>query len=413
MIGTILAIATSSCFCQLQGDALLDDLSYKAFRYFWEQSNVATGLTKDRAANLTTTDGYNVASIAATGYSLVAYAIGADRGWIGKSSARTRVRLTLQYLNTSGAKKNGWFYHFVNWQTGQRVWNSEVSSIDTAILIAGMLVAERYFADSQITASTNSILKAIDWHWMLTDGGAKPNSLTFCHGWTPESGFIPYRWDTYSEEMMLYVQAYGAYPALPLGCWAAVSKPMVTYGGYTVISGGPLFMHQMSHGFLDIKGIKQGSYDYWENSRQDTLASRQYCINNPKHYTGYGANFWGLSAGDTPDGYMALGAPGWGSDNGTIIPTSAIASVMFTPTESKAAADYIYSYRPAAYGRYGFSNGINPSRNWIDPDVIGIDLGMMLVGIANYKDNFVHKWSTAHPIIKSGILRMLLLTKKS
>lgn len=400
-----LVLATSPL--QLQDQALLDDLSYKAFRFFWEQSNVLTGFTKDRASNLGSPDSNTLSSIAATGYSLAAYAIGWERGYISRQSALLRTKNTLLYLQTTAPKEHGWFYHFIHWQTGARMGTSEVSSIDTAILVAGMLLAERSFKDSTVTSRVNSLVSAIDWNWMLTDGGTKPNSLTFSMGWTPESGFIPYRWDTYSEEMMLLVQALGASPSVPSGVWTAFSRPMITYANWKFIQGGPLFMHQMSHGFLDFKDkVDPLKFDYWTNSKSMTLASRKYCINNPHHFTAYGPNFWGLSAGDTPDGYKALGGPGWGEDNGTIIPTSAIASVMFTPAESIAAANHLYVNYNSAYGRYGFSNGLNPGRNWIDNDVIGIDLGMMLLGIENHRNGMPNKRSMEHPINSTGFSRI-------
>lgn len=401
-------LALIGVFAQVsvQDQALLDELSYKAFRFFWEQSNPTTGFTKDRAANLVGSDPYTVASIASTGFALAANAIGVERGWITRNQGLVRTRITMQSLNTVAPRVNGWFYHFIHWQTGARMWGSEVSSIDTAILLSGALVAERYFRDATVTNEFNSLLGAVDWHWMLTDGGTKPGSLTFCHGWTPESGFLPYRWDSYAEHMMLYILALGAWQDMPAASWTAFSRPVVSYFGYDLFGGGPLFLHQMSQSFLDFSRTRDVlGLDYWTSGKNHTLANRLYCINNPKGYAGYGPNFWGLSAGDTPDGYKALGAPGWGEDNGTVIPTSAIASMIYTPTESMAAAEHFRNNHANAYGRYGFSNGINPSRSWVGPDVIGIDLGMMLLALENYRSGLPHRLYHSHPVVERGFKR--------
>lgn len=400
------ALVLAVCGARLQDTSVLDELSHRAFNFFWEQSNSSTGFTKDRAANLTSSDSYTVASIASTGFAMAACALGAKRGWVDSGAALSRVQATLYTVRTRWAQSHGWFYHFVDWRTGSRAWSSEVSSIDTAIFFMGALVAERYFKDSAVTYQLDTMLDSVDWQWMLTNGGAYPTSKTFCMGWTPESGFINARWDTYSELMGLYLLALGRWPDMPTSSWTAWSRPNVFYNGYQCLVGGPLFMHQMSHVFFDFRAKKDSlNYDYFFEGQQDTLANRQYCINNPKHYAEFGPGFWGLSAGDTPDGYMALGAPGNIVDNGTVIPTSAIASVMFTPTESQAAAESFYANHQNAWGRYGFSNGINPTRNWVDGDVIGIDLGMMMLGIADSKDQFAWNLVTPSPIAQTGMAR--------
>ncbi|MBS1714565.1 MAG: hypothetical protein JST30_09545 [Armatimonadetes bacterium] len=404
---TLVPLALASITLPVQGEPLLDELAHKAFDYFWEQSHPSTGFTKDRAANFVSSDSYTTASVASTGFALSAYALGSERGWTDRASALARTQATLYALRTVWQKSHGWYYHFVDWRTGQRVWSSEVSSIDTAILLMGALTAERYFQDPAVTSHVDAMLAAVDWSWMLTDGGSKPASQTFCMGWKPESGFLPYRWDTYSELMGLYLLALGHWPSMPANCWTAWTRPQVSYDGYHMLVGGPLFMHQMSHVFFSFQNTRDGlGYDYWGEGRQATLANRKYCINNPKHYAGFSDVFWGLSAGDTPDGYMALGAPGNIVDNGTVVPTSAVASVMFTPLESQAAAAHFKSAYPSAYGKYGFANGINPGRNWRSPDVIGIDLGMMMLGIADFQDHFAHRWFMSHPVPRTGMARV-------
>lgn len=380
---------------------ILDDLSQRAVRFFCENSNPVTGLTKDRAANLKPFDTYDVASIASTGYALSAYAIADKRGWLDHQEALARVRKTLHTFDGGVESVHGWFYHFLDWNTGKRDWNCELSSVDSSILFAGMLVAKQAFHDPEVTRLTDKIMAKVDWKWMLTSGGKEPDSLAFCHGWSPEKGFLPYHWSNYSEQSMLYFQAYGAYPGMPRASWASIKRPLAEYGGHRMLSGGELFMHQMSHGYFDFAGRRDKlGIDYWVSSREMTLANRQYAIDNPKHKKGYGENVWGFSSSDTPTGYG--GNTPWNKDDGTFVPTGEIASLPFTPEESLAAARELTKNFQSSYGRYGYSNGINPDKDWTDPDVIGIDLGMMLLMIENYRDGLVWKLSMADPINAKG-----------
>lgn len=385
-----------------QGDwKILDSLSQKAVRFFCENSHPVTGLTKDRAANLKATDSYDVASIASTGYALSAYAIADRRGWLDHGEALARTRKTLRALSKVADREHGWFYHFMDWGTGKRVWNCELSSVDSSILFAGMLLAETAFDDSEVTRETEKILKDVDWRWMLTSGGRNPDSLAFCHGWTPEKGFLPYHWSDYAEMSMLYFQALGAYPAMPRSAWPSITRRIVEYKGRKMLSGGELFMHQMSHGYFDFAGKRDKlGFDYWVSSRNMTLTNRQYAIDNPKGRKGYGQDIWGFSASDRPDGYG--GNTPWNEDDGTVVPTGAIASLPFTPAESLAAARAFTKNYPDALGRYGFSNGINPTKSWNDPDVIGIDLGMMMLMIENFRDGLPWKLSMENPINAKG-----------
>lgn len=401
----ITTIGVALALGNLTQKSVIEDIAYRANKFFWEQSHPVTGLTKDRAANFGV-DSYDVASIAATGFGLVSFAVSAEHGYYLRSECLTKARRVASFLRNSASHNHGWFYHFVNWANGQRVWQSEASSIDTSIAIAGLIVAERYFQDAQLTADTNAILQRVDWQWMLTDNGAKPNEKFLCHGWKPETGFLPYRWDSYSEELMLYVQALGAWPGMPLTGYDALSRPYVPYENLLLLVGGPLFMHQLSHNFLDFKFKRDHlGWDYWVEARNATLANRKYCMNNPQGFAGYSSSSWGLTACDSPTGYGAFGAPGWINDNGTLAPTCSIASLPFTPNESLVAAKNWKLRYGYAYGRYGFSNGINVSANWRDPDVIGIDLGMMICGYENYLNNFVNDLSAQHPWIQTGMAR--------
>lgn len=389
----------------LTGDALLNQLQHRAVNFFWEQSNPKTGFAKDRATNLKVTHDYDVASCASTGFALVAYPIGVERKWLDRDKAKARTITTLKSMLDIHESYKGWYYHFTNWETGKRMWNSELSSIDTSIFLGGVIAAERYWKDKEITDLTNRIMGRIDWKWMMTNDGKMADEQIFSMGWKPEDGFIDARWRGYSEEKMLFLQAYGYDPKLNNEGFDKTNRERHDYGGYEVLSGGPLFMHQMSESFYSFSDLRdKRGYNYWVETKNATMANRRYCIDNPKKFKDYSANFWGLSACDTPDGYQAVGAPP-SDDNGTITPTSAIASMPYTPKESKAFAEAMVRDHKDAWGRYGFSNGVNPSRNWVDPDVIGIDLGMMLCGVENYRTGLIWKLSNESPQIQNGYAR--------
>lgn len=389
-----------------KGEPLLDELEHRAVRFFWEQSHPETGLTKDRATNFATSEDRPVASIASVGFALTAYSIGVKRGWLSRAEARSRTLLTLKTINTVLPNEHGWCYHFIDWKTGARMWNCEASTIDTSIMLAGMLVAQQFWHEKAIDTLVNAFVKRLDWEWMMTDGGKKPNERTICMGFRPEEGFLNARWQAFDECKMLYVQGYGLSDISTEG-WSRITRESVNYKGLDLIRGGPLFMHQMSESFYNFKDLRDPlGYNYWVETKNATLANRQYCIDNPKGFKMYGPGFWGLSACDYPDGYNAFGAPGWINDDGTITPTSAVASMPFTPKESLEAAERLAVDCPKSVGRYGFSNGINPTRSWTGPDVIGIDLGMMMCGIENYRTGFVNQMSHSHPAIKRGFDRV-------
>lgn len=387
-------------------DPFLNDLSHRAFRYFWEQSHPETGFTLDRANNTKDEPREQyVSSIAATGFALSAYAVGTQRKWVRREDALEKARMTLRAIEARPNKRHrGWFFHFVDWETGERVWKSEVSTIDTSIFLAGMLLAESYFNDREFTRRADRILRAIDWEFMLTDAGAAPSELHFTMGWHPETGFIKARWRMWCELMMLYVQAYGAYPRMPRDSWAKWERPIIEYKGYEMMTGGPLFLVQMSHVFYDFRGLRDRlGFDYWVQGRNHTLAQRVYAIDNPKGFKGYGADIWGLSACDGPDGYGAFGAPGWIDDNGTLAPAATVASVMFTPELSLEAGKAFAQKFPESLGRYGFTTGLNPTRAWQSPDVIGIDLGQLMLAIENHRDGFAWKYSGRHEVNRNGM----------
>lgn len=393
---------------------ILDDLSQRASRYFVEHSWKDTGFTLDRARNAGFAPSeFNVASIASTGFALSSYAVDQARGRMSRSEAVKRVRFTLKNVEETAPKEHGWYYHWLDHKSGERQWQSEVSTIDTAIFLCGMIVAEQALRDQEISERSERILKAVDWKWALTDGGAKPDEWSIGHGWKPETGFLESRWASWCELPLLYVLAYGLYDDMPKESWSKIERPPVTYKGLDFFVGGPLFLHQMSQVFVDFKNKRDPlGYDYWVMSRNAVLANRQYCIDNPKNMVGYSATIWGLSASDGPEGYTAHGAPGWIEDDGTLAPSSAVACAMFIPREARQAAESFRRVYPESFDVYGYTIALNPTKKWQSPDVIGIDLGQMQLSIENAKDNLVHKWFMSHPAIRRGMDRIGFRTTK-
>ena len=392
----------------LSGQPLLDDLSHRAVNYFWNESPAPYYLTRDRANNTTGTTDPNagIASIAATGYQFSALAVGAKRGWLNQSAALTRARTVASNVLLHVPHYKGWMYHFLNLSDGSRAWDSEASTIDTSLFLNGLMMAEGYFQDATLTSTANQIYARVNWTDMRTNGGALPYSHTICHGYTPEKGYIPFRWDTFCELMHLYIAGFALAPTSLYGTWEYWNRGVQSYGGYKFCVGGPLFMHQMAAGFYDFRWVRDRlGYDYWVEGRNATLAQRAYCVANPGGFAGYGANIWGLSACDIPTGYGAQGAPGWTNDNGTLAPAAAVASVIYTPTESMASADAFVAQYPSSYGLYGFVSGLNPTQNWKSADALGIDLGQLMLNIENARDGAPWKWMMSQPRVQLAMQR--------
>jgi hypothetical protein len=260
----------------LTGQALLDDISHRAVNYFWNESPTPYYITRDRANNSThnTDPNVGIGSIAATGYQLSALAVGANRGWLDRTAALNRARAVAANVRDHVPTYKGWMYHFISLSDGSRQWSSEASTIDTSLFINGLMMAEGYFNDASLTATANQIYARIDWASMKVGG-----SRFLSHGYTPENGIIPYRWDTYSEMMHLYITGAALAPGVVAGSWERWNRAVNTYAGTKFCLGGPLFMHQMSHGFYDFRWKRDRlGYDYWVEGRNATLAQRQYCI---------------------------------------------------------------------------------------------------------------------------------------
>nr|CAX68951.1 uncharacterized hypothetical protein conserved in bacteria [uncultured bacterium] len=355
---------------------MLKKIQRDTFQYFIDQQNPKTGLIKDSSRNA------SPASIAATGFGLASIAIGAAHGWISYKDAHTRIQKTLETLKSNDTHRNGFFYHFLDPETGKRSWNSEVSSIDTALLAAGMLLASTYFSGTSIEKRSREIYERINWPWML-NGTDK-----FCHGWSPKTGFLPYYWDMYAEHLILLALAIGSSskPA-PVSVWSGWERNSDTYKHKQIIYSytGSLFTYQYSHAFIDFKILSDHGVNFSDNSLKATLANYQYSKSFASEYKSYELA-WGLSASLGPDGYRAYGAlPGEGMHDGTIAPYAALSAIILTPQKSTAAAEYFYTeLRNKLYGRYGFRGAYNLDRNWWADEYLGIDEGIIVLMLENY-----------------------------
>jgi hypothetical protein len=431
--------------------ALLDDVESRGFHYFWDLADPRTLLVPDRAPTP------SFSSIAAVGFGLTAYGIGAERGYVSRRAAAERTLATLRSLwamkqgpephGVSGYK--GFFYHFLDMRTGERFETIELSTIDTSLLMAGVLFAQSYFdrgdaTESAIRATAEDLYARVDWPW------EQARAPAISMGWTPEEGFHTYDWRGYNEAMIVVVLALGS-PTHPVaaGAWDEYTRTdrWGTFYGQPHILFAPLFGHQYAHVWIDFRGIRDAlmrahGIDYFENSRRATLAQHAYAVDNPGRWRDYGDRIWGLSACDGPMdatlsidgrartfmGYAARGATeGDVRDDGTITPTAAISSIVFTPELSIPALREMRSrYGGNLYSRYGFLDAFNPTlrtlralrasagvktgrvdpqEGWFDADYLGIDEGPIVAMIENHRSGLV--WSTMrkNPHVVRGLQR--------
>ncbi len=372
-------------------DALLDAIERRACRYFVEQASATTGQVLDRAA-ANNTDGKRdprrMASIAATGFGLTALAIADQRGYLTRDAAYAQVLRTLRFHANVLPHEHGFFCHFDDVDTGAPWPQVEFSSIDTALLLCGVLTARVHFgADPEVVRLATTIYERVDWPWMLN------GEATFSMGWKPQTGFLAARWNHYCELMMIPLLALGS-PTHPVGpeVWTAWSRPKVAFDGFTYISGNdPLFTHQYSHAWFDFRGRHDAYADYFENSVLATRAHRDFCLGLGAPYA---KNYWGISASDSAAGYQAWGGPpAQGRIDGSVVPYATAGSLPFLPEACLAVQHFIKErYGARAWGRYGFCDALHPQADWYDPDVLGIDLGISLVMAENLRSGFV--WST-------------------
>ncbi|PTQ66158.1 hypothetical protein C8J45_1011026 [Sphingomonas sp. PP-CE-3G-477] len=426
--------------------ALLADLHQRSFRFFWETSDPATGLAPDRWPTP------SFASIAAVGFALTAYPIGVANGWITRDEARSRTLTTLEFFaaapqgdsksDDSGYK--GLFYHFLGTTKGHRFARAELSTIDTALLIGGVLFAQSWFdsdhsGEVRIRALADQLYAAIDWSWIV------PRPPFMSMGWHPESGFIAHDWNIYNEALLLYVLALGSPThALPAETWDAWTDRFDAqwtdkWGGEPHIHFAPLFVHQYSHCWIDFRGIRdrymaKKGIDYFENSRRAVRAQRAYAIANPGGWSGYGPDVWGLTACDGPGdftidlggrkreffSYSARGPDD--RDDGTLAPTAAAASIAFEPELARRAIETMHGrYGTQIYGKYGFLDSFNPTltaaatplkhgsidpkMGWVDNDYLGIDQGAIVVMMENWRTGLVWTTMRGNPHIRRGLQR--------
>lgn len=379
----------------------------RAFDFLWNESDAQTGLTSDRARNVDSSAGTNtVASTASTGYALAALPIGVAHGWITNRQGYNRARLTLRFVHDKLPAVHGFYYHFVDRRTGERVWDSELSSIDTALLIMGARTAGDFWPGTEVRRLADDLTDRADWTWMQTDGGAKPQEPAPSMGWKPGSGFLSARWQGYSEAFYLYCLALGSrtHPLTP-PTWDKWQIQQTTLEGDAVFGGAePLFMAQMASGYLNVQGRhdRQGR-DWWTAWRNATLADHAYCARNPENRKTYAEGFWGLNASDTPGGYGAA-RPADGQNDGTVSPTAMLASIVFAPAPADAALTNLWQKHHAQiWGRYGFSDAFNVDKNWYDQDVIGIDLGMMLLAVEDAHSGLIWRLMAQDSIMQRGL----------
>ena len=389
-----------------QDDKFLEEIAQASFRMFWENAHPGTGLVRN-VATRSDAEKNEVSSIAATGFGLTALCLGAERGWVRSEAARDRARRTLRFLQEEIPHQNGFYFHFVNWANGQRVWQCEVSSIDTAILLCGVLTARQYFADTEIQSRATQIFDRVDWQWLYREG---PFLL---HGWTPEHGLLKARWDTYCEHMMLYLLAIGANAhAIPAASWDAWRRPGLKYGDLQYIDDAtPLFVHQYSHAWFDFQNRRDAYADYFANSVLATRAHRRFCEELAEEFPDYSRELWGITASESPHGYAVWGGPPrLGPIDGTVVPCAAGGSLPFLTAECLVTLRTMRErFGARIWSPLGFADAFNPASGWVAPNRIAINTGITLLMAENARTRFVWNTFMKNPEVQSGMARVGLL----
>jgi len=384
-----------------EDDQFLDELERLNFCYFMEQTNPETGIVKDRC-QVQGDDHGIVGSIAATGFGLTALCIAQERGFISMSLARDRVLATLQSLWSKLPNHRGFFYHWANIDTGERVWDAEISSVDTSILLCGVLTCREHFNIPEITRLASDVFDRVEWTWLSEDTPLLP------HGWTPEIGFLPYRWDLYSELMMMYLLGLGSssHP-LPVETWSAWKRMQFEYDGLRYIgSFAPLFVHQYSQAWFDFRGKRDKYADYFKNSAIATDVHRRFCLELAKQFPSYSDDLWGITASDSQNGYVIWGGPpATGPIDGTVVPSAPGGSLPFLPQPTMRVLRNIQKNYSAAWGKYGFVNSFNPLNKWYDNSFIGIDTGITMLMAENARTGFVWNTFMKSPEARRGMER--------
>lgn len=401
----------------------LEDLERASFRFFLEAAHPKTGQVLDRKRADGEGDSRGVASIAATGFGLAALCIADRQGWIPRDEARSRVTRTLRFLRDETVHVRGFFYHFLDWATGERLWKCELSSIDTTILMCGVLCCRAHFrgaADREIRALATTLYERVEWPWM-TQGGD-----TFSMGWFPEATpdadgrgtptdagskgrFLESRWDHYCELMMLNLLALGSptHPVAPR-TWRAWSRPVREYYGQRFVwSPAPLFVHQFSHAWFEFRGWRDAGIDWFENSVAATKAHRAWCLDHADRFPRWSSDLWGVTSSDSVRGYTGWGGPpDSGPLDGTIVPCAAAGSLPFLPGDCLHTLRHQRErYGDRIWKRYGFVDAFNPHDGWVNPDVVGIDVGISLLMAENARTGFVWRTLERDPDLRRGLSR--------
>lgn len=377
---------------ELDDAALIDAIARETFDYFWHEADLETGLIRDRSTES------SPASIAAVGFGLAALPVGVERGWISAGEGLESATVTLNTFLSGGVQgEHGFFYHFVDMQTGERVWNSELSSIDTALLAAGALVAGQYFG-GEVQAAANELYERIEWDWMASGG----EFVTM--GWTPESGFLDAAWDHFDESMLLYALAIGSptHP-IPASVWNDWARPLHRADESIVLPGDPLFVYQYPQAFLNLRGLEDAYANYWNNTARACERHHAYILENQDDYATYAHGAWGLSASDGPEGYRAYGASPVNND-GTLAPYASAACLPFTPEIALDSLRALLSaYGERVWREYGFVSAVNEAEGWYSRDHIGIDEGDILLMLANAQDGLVWDLFMSHPSVQAAL----------
>lgn len=383
-------------------DALLDEIERRACRYFYDCAHPATGLVLDRA-RIEGRETRRTASIAATGFGLSALCIADKRGYLARGQAQERAERILDFLARRAYRKKGFYYHFIDAETGKRDLDCEISSVDTTWLLCGVIHARQHFNTPEIARLASEIISRVEWDWMWAGGP------TLCHGWTPERKFLPYRWDRYCELLAMYLLAIGSstHP-IPLSAWDAWQRPMryAESGDIFIASAAPLFAHQYSHAWLDFRNRWDGYTDYFRNSRLATLKHRDFCISLRDRFPWFGENMWGITACDSRHGYTDWGGAETEFNakiDGTLAPCASGGSLVFLPDEcGRVLETMLERYGKKVWNQYGYVDAFQPAVNWWSPDVIGIDLGIVLIMAENLRSQSVWTAMMSAPEIKRG-----------
>ncbi len=382
-------------------DTLLDDMEGRGAAYFYDQAHPQTGLVRDHAPVEGLSDS-RVASIAATGFGLSALCIAAHRNYMLPSVCERRVETTLAFLLEQCPHVHGFLYHFLDIESGQRLFGSELSSIDTSLLLCGILLCRKYFdGNIRIQALATTLYERVDWKWMLN------GSDTMSMGWLPESGFIQYRWDVYAEMLTMLLMAIGApRNAIPPSSWNAVGRPILEFGGLEYISGvAPLFVHQYAHAWCDFRNMRDHHANYFVNSIAATRAHQLFCLTLGRKFPWIDQNLWGITASESPTGYRVWGGPpDLGGIDGTIVPCATAGSLIFLPAEcSHVLFSIREKYGEKAWTRYGFIDAFQPQSNWFAEDQLGIDLGISVLMAENLRTGFCWNYFMRNTEITSAM----------